>query len=340
MTWWMPHRFEEKRHFLEMRGHIIKDLRRFFEDQGFVEVQTPVLQVCPTMDAHIHGFQTVYKGADLASRKDLYLQTSPEFDMKKLLVAGMPKIYQICPAFRNAERSRLHSPEFTILEWYRTGADYTALMQDCVDIMGILAEKAGIRSYQHGGRSCDPFRDWQRISVTQAFLEYAGIDLSGCLEDRERFANQAIEQGVRIVSTDQWDDIFHAVMAAKIEPFLGMQSPCILYDYPVCLAALSRPKPSDPRYAERFEVYVCGVELANGFSELTDAAEQRTRYAAEMAAKQTLYGETYPVDEDFLAALEYGMPECAGIALGLDRLVMLATGADHIEQILWAPVQI
>lgn len=336
----MPHRFEERRRFLKVRSQTIRALRGLFEDQGFEEVQTPVLQVCPTIDAHIHGFKTDLKGPDLQIRKTLYLQTSPEFDMKKLLVAGMPKIYQICPAFRNGEGSRLHSPEFTILEWYRARADYTALMRDCEDILRQVAEKAEIQTYTRLEKTCDPFADWQRISVAQAFDYYAQIDLNSCLGDRDHFANLAQAQGVRVIAADRWDDIFHAVMAAKIEPFLGMGVPCILYDYPVSMAALSRRKPDDPRFAERFELYVCGVELANGFSELTDVTEQTARYEAEMQAKQELYGETYPVDEDFLQALAYGMPESAGIAMGVDRLVMLASGAGHIDQVLWAPVQV
>jgi lysyl-tRNA synthetase class 2 len=336
----LPHRFAEKRLFLEARGAVLRALRAYFEGHGFAEVQTPALQVCPTMDAHIHGFRTELKGTDLQPLKTLYLHTSPEFDMKKLLVAGMERIYQICPVFRNGEGSRLHSPEFSLLEWYRAGADYTSLMTDCEDILRSVAQSLEVQAYQYRGKACDPFGEWQRISVAQAFDRYLGLDLAACLDNTPSFAAKLKGQGIRVVETDRWDDLFHAAMAEKIEPCLGMETPCILYDYPVSMAALSRRKPSDPRYAERFELYVCGVELANAFSELTDAAEQRARYVAEMKAKQELYGETYPIDEEFLKALEHGMPESAGIALGVDRLVMLATGAEHITQVLWAPVQV
>lgn len=335
MSWWQPAEFEKKRAFLEARTRIIRDIRGFFEDSGFTEVQTPALQVCPTMDTHIHAFRTELKDVDLSYKRDFYLHTSPEFDMKKLLVAGMERIYQICPVYRNAEGSRLHSPEFILLEWYRAGGDYTAMMDDCVDLLHIIAEKLGISHYTHRGIACDPFGEWQRISVAEAFAHYAGIDLPACLDDLAAFSVEAQNAGIRVAETDHWDDVFHAVMAEKIEPYLGRDVPAILYDYPASMAALSRRKGSDPRFAERFELYVCGIELANAFSELTDATEQRARFKAEMATKKALYGESYPPDEDFFRALEYGLPESGGIALGVDRLVMLATGAEEITQVIW-----
>lgn len=340
MDWWLPHKFAEKRPFLERRAQIIKAIRNFFDSQGFIEVQTPVLQVCPVMDTHIHAFETVLKGPDLKPSARLYLQTSPEFDMKKLMTAGVEKLYQMCPVFRNGEGSRLHSPEFTMLEWYRAGgADYRDLMTDCEGLLRKVAEILDFKTFSHRGIVCDPFDEWRWISVCEAFSEYAGLDLAAYLEDTEQFAKAVRSIGVRVAAEDRWDDLFFAVMAEKIEPFLGQGVPAILYDYPVCLASLSRRKPDDARFAERFELYVCGVELANAFSELTDAAEQRERFVAEMALKNKLYDETYPADESFLRALDYGLPESAGIALGVDRLVMLATGAEHISQVLWAPVQ-
>ncbi len=325
MNWWLPHNFEKKRHFLEKRGLILKFLRGFFDDREFIEVETPALTVCPSMDAHIHGFKA----------EDMYLHTSPEFDMKKLLVAGMPRIYQICHVFRKSEVSKLHSPEFTMLEWYRAGADYNMLMDDCVDILRKVAQSMAIQKYTHGGISSNPFGEWQKISVCEAFKQYAGMNLSNYLNDLQGFSKVANKAGVRVIASDKWDDIFHAIMAQKIEPYLGIGVPTILYDYPISMAALSRKKPSDSRFAERFELYVCGVELANAFSELTDAAEQRARYDSEMALKQKLYGESYPPDEEFFKALEHGMPDSAGIALGIDRLIMLTTGAEHINEVLW-----
>ncbi|MFP4098580.1 MAG: EF-P lysine aminoacylase EpmA [Alphaproteobacteria bacterium] len=339
MNWWLPHNFEQKRFKLEQRAIVFKALRQFFDQRDFTEVQTPALQVCPVMDAHIHAFQTQCMDVGRSRGQEMYLHTSPEFDMKKLLAAGMERIYQICPVYRNAEGSALHSPEFTLLEWYRVGVDYSVLMNDCESLLQEIARSVEVDSYVYKGVSCDPFQPIERICVVDAFKRYADLDLEACLDDREMFARYASEADVRVSAQDRWDDIFHAVMAAHIEPHLGRGVPCVLYDYPVSMAALSRRREDDPRFAERFELYVCGIELANAFSELTDANEQRRRYEGEMATKKALYGEIYPADEQFFEALEY-MPESAGIALGVDRLVMLATGAQNIDDVLWAPVQI
>ncbi len=327
MSWWLPHNFEQKLPFLNVRARVIKCLRGFFDAREFMEVETPILQVCPTIDAHIHGFKV----------GGLYLHASPEFDMKKLLVAGLPRIYQICHVFRDGDKSSLHSPEFTMLEWYRSGADYHALMDDCVDILREVAQMLGAEEYTHKGIASNPFGAWQKISVCEAFKQYADIDLMCCLNDLNGFYKSAHNMGVRVIDSDNWDDIFHSIMAEKIEPYLGVSVPTILYDYPISMASLSRKKPKDPRFAERFELYICGIELANGFSELTDAKEQRARYESEMVLKQKLYGKTYPADEDFFAALEHGMPQSAGIALGIDRLIMLACSANNINDVQWLP---
>lgn len=289
------------------------------------------------MDMHIHGFKTELLSVDRQLRRDLYLQTSPEFDMKKLLVAGMERIYQICPVFRNAEGSARHSSEFTILEWYRAEADYGDIMDDCIALLRSIAHSADIMHFTHQGHTCDPFAEWNRLSVTDAFTRYADIDLDSCIDDFNRFFAQAQKIGVRVTQEDQWDDIFHAIMADKIEPYLGVDVPTILYDYPVSMAALSRVKADNCNFAERCELYVCGMELANAFSELTDVDEQRERFHQEMDAKEALYGERYPADESFFDALAFGMPESGGIALGVDRLVMLVTGAEHINDVLWVP---
>ena len=338
MNWWQPYNFVQKRDNLMARAQVIKSLRLFFDGGDFVEVHTPALQICPVMDTHIHAFKTVLKDICLDDSKALYLHTSPEFDMKKLLAAGMERIYQICPVYRNAEVSPLHSPEFTLLEWYRSGADYLVLMDDCISLLRGVAEAVGILEYSYKGVSCDPFTELSKISVCEAFRQYADVDLGDVLDDRDGFAYVAKSIGVRVIGSDRWDDIFHAVMAEKIEPHLGQGIPTILYDYPVSMAALSRKKIDDPRFAERFELYVCGVELANAFSELTDPVEQRARFEEEMRAKVELYGEVYPADESFFAALKE-MPDSAGIALGVDRLVMLACGVENINDVLWAPVQ-
>ncbi len=333
--WWHPDNFKQKSANLVIRAGIIQEIRRFFDDQGFLAVETPILQVCPTMDTHIHGFATELKGVDLKHKATKYLHTSPEFEMKKLLVAGAERIYQICHVFRNSEDSKRHSCEFTLVEWYRANADYEDIMKDCVALLRDCATKVGISHYGYKEHRCDPFGAWERLSVVEAFARYADMDLAEYLDDREAFAEAVKSMGLHTAEDDGWDDLFFRVMDARIEPHLGMSVPTFLCDYPVSMASLSRKKESDPRFAERFELYVCGVEVANAFSELTDATEQRARFNEAMAEKKRLYNEPYPVDEEFLDALELGMPESGGIALGIDRLVMLATGVADINDVLW-----
>ncbi len=340
---WAPHVHADRRPFLAARGRIVAALRRWFEAEGFSEVEAGALQMSPGNETHLHAFATEMIGAD-ATASRLYLHTSPEFALKKLLAAGETRIFDFARVFRNRERSALHHPEFTLLEWYRARAHYDRLMQDCAAILAIAATAAGGGRFSYRGRECDPFAEPERIAVADAFARFAGIDLMATLPDDlrtdprpERLARAAEAGGVRVVPDDTWSDIFSRVLAERIEPGLGIGRPAILFDYPASEAALARRKPSDPRLAERFELYCCGVELANAFEELTDPAEQRLRFEADMAEKQRIYGERYPLDEDFLHALA-GMPPASGIALGLDRLVMLATGAARIEQVIWTPV--
>jgi lysyl-tRNA synthetase class 2 len=328
--------FTRKMPYLEARTTLTKSIRTFFDNADFTEVETPILQVMAGADVHIHGFKTTQIDHLRQPVCDLYLQTSPEFEMKKLLVAGMPRIFQLCKTFRNGEGSKLHSAEFTMLEWYRADADYHAMMADCEALLKACATALDITHYKHADKTADPYALWHYISVADAFTQYANIDLEACLDDRNALAAAAQTQNIRVIQTDAWDDIFHAIMAEKIEPHLGQGAPTILKDYPISMACLARKKPSDPRFAERFELYVFGIELANAFSELTDPAEQRARFEADMALKESLYGERYPLDESFLSALQHGMPESAGIALGIDRLAMLASGADDIKDVLWS----
>jgi lysyl-tRNA synthetase class 2 len=264
--------------------------------------------------------------------------------MKKLLVAGMPRIWQLAHVFRDGERSATHHPEFSMLEWYRAGASYRDLMEECAALVCSCQEAVGAQVLTWHGRSADATREWQRISVAEAFQQLCGLELLATTPDplrpdAGRLAAAASGIGVAPHPGDDWEALFFRIFLDRIEPLLGIGAPTVLYDYPLSMAALSRRHPDDPRLAERFEVYVCGLELANGFGELTDPTEQRARFVADQARKQALYGETYPIDEDFLAALEHGLPACAGIALGFDRLVMLATGAAEIEEVLWAPVR-
>ena len=316
-------------------------MRRWFEDRDFVEVEAAALQVSPGNEAHLHAFSTGLLAPDGAERR-LYLHTSPEFACKKLLAAGERRIFDIARVFRNRERGPLHHPEFTMLEWYRAEEPYQTLMTDCAALIALAAETAGARRFEFRGRRCDPFAEPERITLAEAFDRFADIDLLASVgadgsTDRDILAEAASGRSIRVASDDTWADVFSRVLVEKIEPNLGDGRPTLLCEYPTAESALARPKASDPRVAERFEVYVCGVELANAFGELTDPAEQRARFQAEMAEKQRLYGETYPVDEDFLAALAL-MPQASGAALGLDRLVMLASGAQRIEQVIWTPV--
>jgi lysyl-tRNA synthetase class 2 len=324
------------------RSRIVAAVRAWFAARDFVEIEAGILQVSPGNEAHLHAFATELTAPAL-ERSRLYLHTSPEFAAKKLLAAGERRIFEFARVFRNRERGALHHPEFTLLEWYRADEPYEAVMADCVAILAVAARAAGTREISFRGRTADPFAVPERLTVADAFARFAGIDLLATLDggagDRAALARAAVAVEVRCTDDDDWSDIFSRVLVERIEPNLGIGRATILDQYPLVEAALARPARADPRVAERFELYVCGVELANGFGELTDPVEQRARFESEMAEKQRVYGERYPIDEDFLAALEHGLPDCAGIALGFDRLVMLATGAEHIEDVLWLPVR-
>jgi lysyl-tRNA synthetase class 2 len=324
---------------LRVRGEIVRALRGYFAELDFVEVETPALQVSPGNEIHLQAFATELAYAGRRDRR--FLRTSPEFACKKLLAAGEQRIVEFARVFRNGERSPLHHPEFTMLEWYRAREPYDLVMDDCMAVIACAANTAGSRQFSWQGRAADPFASPERITVAEAFARHAGIDLLATLTasgaDRGQLAARASDAGVAIADDDTWGDIFSRVMAERVEPHLGVDRATILDEYPAAMSALARPKSSDPRVAERFEIFLCGVELANGFGELTDADEQRRRLIAQMDSKERIYNERYPIDEDFINALRI-MPAACGVALGLDRLVMLAAGATHIEQVLWAPV--
>src|SRR5262249_49657097 len=270
------------------------------------------------------------------TRQVRYLRTSPEFTCKKLLAAGETSIFEFARVFRDRERGDLHLPEFTMLEWYRANALYEAVIADTSAVIAEAARATGMARFSFRAQSADPFAQPERLTVADAFVRFVGIDLlstvSGGEGDRAALALLAANK-IRITDDDTWSDIFSKILVEHVEPRLGQGRLTVLYEYPVVEAALARVKPGDPRVAERFEVYACGVELANGFGELTDAAEQRRRFAAAMDEKQRRYGERYPLDEDFLAAVAQ-MPQASGVALGFDRLVMLASGALRIDQVV------
>ena len=340
--WWRPDVHADRRPFLLGRSHIQAALRRRLENEGFVEVDPSILQVSPGNEAHLHAFATEALAVDGAAAGRLYLHTSPEFACKKLLAAGERRLFTFAHVFRNRERGARHHPEFTMLEWYRAGEPYETTIADAVAFLAEAAEATGAARLVAGGIEVDPQAEPERVTLAEAFDRFAGIDLlatvgSGGETDREALAAALRDAKIRVAEDDIWADLFSRVLVERIEPQLGRGRATVLCEYPVAEAALARPKPADPRVAERFELYACGVELANGFGELTDPVEQRRRFAAEMAEKERVYGERYPLDEDFLAALAL-MPPASGVAMGFDRLVMLATGASRIEQVLWAPV--
>lgn len=382
---WNPEIFAARLPNLVNRQVVLRAVRDYFANASFHEVQTPALQISPGMEAHLMAFKTEYTGWDGQEAREFYLHTSPEFAMKKLLAAGAGNIFQICPTYRNrGEHSRLHQPEFQMLEWYRSHADYKDLFADCMGLLRAVAQAVtplplqpqaaremgevasqseagegqvtsnpsqsafggqlspGESGFRHGDITSNPFADWQIISVAEAFQHYANIDLYATTPnpmqpDREALAAACCAQNIYVSDTATWDDLFFKVMGEKIEPFLGSPAPTILYDYPASMAALARKSTSNPNVCERFELFVCGIELGNAFGELTDAAEQRRRFEADMDLKEKLYGIRYPIDEDFLAAVA-AMPPAAGIALGVDRLIMLACAADKLEDVLWLPM--
>ena len=336
--WWSPARHADRKPFLMARGAIARAVRAWFDEQGFAEVETAILQVSPGNETHLHAPRTELTGGD-GTRATRYLRTSPEFAAKKLLAAGEAKIFEFARVFRDRERGDLHLPEFTMLEWYRADASYDAVMADTVVVIAHAAQATGIGRFSFRGRTADPFAEPELLTVAQAFERFAEIDLLATISNGEGDrAALAAAAGVRVRVTDDdtWSDIFSKLLVEHVEPNLGQGRLTVLFEYPAPEAALARTKAADPRVAERFEVYACGVELANGFGELTDAAEQRRRFAADMDEKERRYGERYPLDEDFLAAVA-AMPPSSGVALGFDRLVMLASGALRVDQVVWTP---
>jgi elongation factor P--(R)-beta-lysine ligase len=337
--WWSRDRHAARRPLLLARNRLKAALRAHFEHAGFTEVEAAQLQASPGNETHLHGFRVEAVSID-GARADVWLHTSPEFAAKKLLAAGETRIFDFARVFRNRERGRLHSPEFTMLEWYRASETYEALMADCAQILRIAAEAGGRDRWTFRGREVDPRLPPARLTLAEAFRRFAGIDLlatlSAAATDREALATAATDAGVRVAADDSWSDVFSRVLVEMVEPVIGNDRATILCEYPWPEAALARRKPGDPLVAERFELYACGVELANAFGELTDTAEQRRRFEEDMALKQAIYGERYPIDEEFLQALA-AMPQASGAALGFDRLAMLAAGAESVEEVMWTP---
>ena len=338
--WWDRKLHAGRRPLLEARARIRQAIRDHFEDSGFTEVECAALQISPGNEAHLHAFATDRIAPD-GSRRRLFLHTSPEFACKKLLAAGEQRIFTFSQVYRNREHGPINVPEFTMLEWYRAHQTYDSVIADCAAILKLAMQATGERYFRYRGREADAAAEPERITVADAFACHAGIDLLSSLDadgtpGREAFARATTGAGIKVAADDSWADIFSRVLTERIEPRLGIGRPTVLDRYPKCEAALAQPARDDPRFSERFELYVCGVELADGFGELTDADEQRRRFEEEMRVKQTRYGETYPIDDDFLGALRE-MPQASGVALGFDRLVMLATGCGDVRHVMWTP---
>jgi elongation factor P--(R)-beta-lysine ligase len=340
-AFWNQVRYAEHRDSLLARARVSTFLRRWFCAKGFTEVQPAALQVSPGNETHLHGFRTALILPD-GSLHDAYLHTSPEFAMKKLLTAGEQQIFSLTGVFRNRQRTALHAPEFTMLEWYRVHSSIERVMEDCAAVIALAAHIAGTKTFVYRGREASPFDPPERITVRDAFRRYAGIDLYDSLStnahaDTKALVQQARDSGIRVAPDDDWSDVFSRVLAERVEPNLGVGRPTVLYSYPVSEASLAQVSTDNPRVAERFEFYCCGVELANAFHELRDPVEQRRRFAGSMDKQRRIFGISHPIDEDFLASLG-DMPDSSGAALGFDRLIMLVTGAKRVESVQWTPV--
>ncbi len=307
-------------------------LRAFFGAQGYLEVETPCLVPAPGLEPHIDPFEVPFvPQTDVGTLKRLYLHTSPEYAMKRLLADGGPPLFQLCKTFRNGEVSGTHNPEFTLLEFYRPHADYHAVMADLEDALS-SAERAVAGAVGFFGRT-----PWERLTVREAVGRHAGIDLAAC-PDGPSLKRAAEAQGIHTGASTAFDDVFFHVFLEKVERRLGEERPCFLTEYPASMASLARLKPGDPSVAERVELYARGVELANGFSELTDAVEQRRRLVEEQALRRAQGRAALPLDERFLEAVGR-MPASAGIAVGLDRVLMLLVGAAEIQDVLLFPAR-
>ena len=328
---WHPESLAARLPFLRQRTDLTRAVRAVFERGEYQEVETPYAVAAPGEEVHLRAFATHRIDPDGAS-EPLWLHTSPEFAMKRLLVAQAGPIFQFARVWRNGEGSALHAAEFTMLEWYRPLAGMASLIDETIQLLrDVLPPVVTCR-----GVTTDLSR-FERLTVAEAFDRFAGVDLLAVGEDA---AGLAAAAGTRLRDGEDWEDLFFRLLLERIEPKLGRRHPTFLTHWPAAQAALARRDPADPRVAERFELYMCGIELANAFVELTDPVEQRARFLLERERRHRVHGPDWPLDEDFLAALAFGMPQAAGIALGFDRLAMIKSGADRIDQVLWLPTEI
>ncbi len=321
-----------RRHAMAIRARVESGIREFFESRDFLETRTPLLVPSPGMEPHIRPFRV--------SPSNSFLPTSPEFSMKRLLVGGLEKIFQICPAFRDEPMSFTHSPEFTMLEWYRAYAGYEDIMRDTEELFESLALKISASpKLNYQGREISVKTPWPRLLVRDLFQEHAGIDLTACGTSRA-LASECVRLGIKATESENWDDLYFKIWLNVIEPKLPVDRAVFVMRYPVSQAALSviDQDPDGTPWARRFEVYAAGIELGNAFEELTDPGEQRNRFEKDMRLRAEIYGPefpTSPIDEGFLDALAEGMPPSGGIAVGVDRMVMLFADEPDIERCFW-----
>jgi len=326
-----------------VREKVTDSIRIFFKSKGFREVQTPILVPVPSCEPNLEVFRTELSTLKGVKRK-AFLIMSPEYSIKKLLSSGIGNCFEITRCFRNSEEvSRLHQPEFTMLEWYRINANYLDIMKDFenlfIEIVSSLGKNINLKKWMYQDKYYDISIPWLRVSVAEAFEKYAEIDTETLLS-KERFLEKAKEKKYSITEKSTWEELFHQILFNEVEPgLLKLHKPYFLYDYPVSLASLSRKKPSDPRFAERFEVFLAGIELGNCFSELTDANEQKMRFINELRERKNSGKTEYPIDKELIKALASGIPKVAGIAVGVDRLIMLVGNLASISDTNFFPAQ-
>jgi len=329
---WHPDSLADRLPFLRRRALLAQAVRAFFAARGYLEVETPYAVPTPGEEVHLRALSTTITQPD-GTVRDRWLHTSPEFAMKRLLVGGAGPVFQLARVWRDGEGSARHAAEFTMLEWYRPSLTFEGLIGETAALL-----RAVLPPVLHSGGVTTSLAAFERLSVADAFHRYAGADVLATAGDARALAQAA---GTALRDDESWEDLFFRLLLERVEPQLGRAHPTFLTHWPAAQAALARRDPGDPRVALRFELFACGIELANAFEELTDAAEQQARFEDDRARRHALYGPAsrahWPMDEDFLAALRQGMPPASGIALGFDRLAMLASGADRIAQVQWLP---
>lgn len=332
MTKWQdlksnPHLWE----IFKTRSRLISKIRDFFDSQGFLEVQTPLLAPCLIPESYLEVFETELKNK-LGKKTKAYLTTSPEMWHKKLLAASSGNIYEITKSFRNTDiEGHFHNPEFTLLEWYRTNSGYKETMEDCQQLIRFLNNNKPLLSYQ--GKQLNISKPFLQISVAEAFEKYAGLKQKD-LFSLDKIRSAAKENGLTLKRDDSWEDIYNLLFLQAVEANLGMEQPTIIYDFPRQFAPLAKPNPQNPKFKKRFEVYLFGIELADAYDELTDPKQQEKEFIKEKNLRKKLNKTPYPADKEFLEALKIGLPDCSGVALGIDRLTMIFTDQTDINSVI------